>query len=208
MGSPRTLALLVLIGVTGALVAVWLGEGGPEETPPLPAPAPEGAVPRAAPRRELPQLRGRDESARLPVAPAEDLWAMVPTEAGLRQLQEDEFRQGGGFNIPGTDRDAARAAVNEEGWADRFEAELQRGLDERVLVGGATVTQLECVRGRCLLELQYESMNTALERIEVVRDWLGRGQCHAYSAGPDDVDIPSALPTQQIWILCGEPTDS
>ena len=56
------------------------------------------------------------------------------------------------------------------------------------------------------MELRYDSMETALNRVDAIRAWLrDQVRCRAYTDGPVTEESPSMSPDQQIWVLCGEP---
>jgi hypothetical protein len=159
--------------------------------------------------RELPREEPERPQAFYPVAPEEDLWSMAPDDAGIQEIIRREFHSLGGVDSPGTDPEAARLEVSTPGWAERQEAELRAGLSREVLFGGAQLDGLDCERGRCLVELRYDSMLTGVARIEPIRRWLSEEvRCRAYTEGPDEGESPSVLPSQQIWVLCGEPEQS
>ena len=141
--------------------------------------------------------------------PEEDLWSMVPDRYGQKEVEEWDFEIQGGVDSPGTDPEGARLEVNDPQWSEHFEEELEDSFREMVMAHGVTIDRIACKRGRCLVELGYNGMEKALERVDSIRRWLTeRVRCKAYTDGPFEGDSPHILPTQQIWILCGEPTKS
>jgi hypothetical protein len=216
MGSPSTpmrplRALLLIAGFAAAavlcVVIAW------REPAPPPRRATDAGSPAevdgaretepARPGREAP---GRPQVEEPPALTDEDLWAMVPDDAGLQEIRRWEFDMQGGASTPGTDPEGARREVGEPGWAERFEGELARGLEQSVLGPGARAERIDCEHGRCLVALRFDSMITGLGLVAAVREWLrGQVRCPAYTDGPVEEDSPSMSPDQQIWILCGEP---
>ncbi len=208
----RTVLGVLLFAIVAALIVLvehFLGQGDDE-------PVAEILSIDEAPVSRPPKRTVRDEPVpkratimEPPPIPEEDLWAMVPDEHQLREIQEADFLRLGGINTPGADPKRGRAAVNEPEWEERFEEELERGLNETILIGGTEVHQLECERGRCLIELHFEDMQVGLGRVGALREWLTeRIDCRAYSEGPIESDNPFTQPSQQIYVLCGEPDSS
>lgn len=210
--SPPMRPLRAVLAIAGfaaavalAIVAAW---HGPAPAPPADAGAPgEVAGARAADRaRPGPAAPIRPRIEEPPRLTDEDLWAMVPDDAGLREIQRWEFDMQGGASTPGTDPEGARREVGAPGWEERFEQALDRGLEEMVLGPGVETRRIDCERGRCLVELRFDSMITGLGRVEAIRRWLReRVPCPAFTDGPVEEDAPQMTPDQQIWVLCGEP---
>ena len=185
----------------GALVARPVGSRPPEQ----PSELGGGGTPGS----RLLGLEGRPierPEVELPPPSMQDLWAMRPGDAGLAELDETSFRLHGGVRSEGTDPEGARAEVSSPEWAERQEAELRRDLEGSIAFGGARIERLSCGRGRCLVELSFDSMATGIERSQAVRRLLTeRVRCPSYTEGPDETESPTVRPSQQIWILCGEP---
>jgi hypothetical protein len=178
-----------------------------EETAPPRRSRPESSRPTEK-RASQPLLASQVPPELLPQASEAELAAMIPDEHGLAEIQRRDFKSLGGIESPGADPERARREVNDPGWIDRFEQELRQGLSEMVLVGGEEISRVECERGRCLVELRFEDMQIGLERVGALRQWLtDRVPCRAYTEGPVEGDSPSIVPEQQIWILCGEPSE-
>lgn len=134
---------------------------------------------------------------------------MIPDRYELEEIEQHEFEIQGGLESPGTDPEGAREEVDDPEWADEFEHELEEGLREMVVTDGVEIDRIVCERGRCLVELGYDGMERAFERVDHLRRWLNeRVRCRGYSDGPYEGDAPAVLPTQPIWILCGEPESS
>lgn len=209
------LRALLIIGAIALITAVVIVAVTEHPEAPSAADAEASAAVEASARpRPVTSLQPRPDppparAEPLPIEPPEeDIWAMIPDEHRLRELQEREFEQLGGISTPGTDPEGARGEVSEPGWAERTVRELRRGLRERVLAERTEIDRVECDRGRCLIELRYGSMADALGRIEALRAFLGQHvRCRAHTEGPDDTESPSVSPSQQIWILCGEPEE-
>jgi len=200
---PVVVGVLLTAAVVGGLWLLLPRIGREVRTPEERA----DLLPRAADRSAVEgrQAPPRPE-AEVPTVPPEDLASMVPTDGGLREIVAEEFRLNGGVRSPGTDPAAARREVGLDGWSERTSAGLRQGLEKTIAFGGARLDRAECRRGRCLVELSYDSMTTAISRFEPIRQWMtDEVSCPAYTEGPDEGESPSVRPSQQIWILCGEP---
>ncbi len=212
---PTPLRSLLLVGaiVVVAMIGLLLFRpGAPEarrdgatESDDLPAPASllESSGDRPPANRPAPLA----ERLPTPELSDEDLWAMVPDEHQRQELLDQEFELGGGIDTPGTDPERARLEVDEPGWSERTAAELRHSLESRAVVRGVTIQNLDCQRGRCLVELTFQGMNQAFERMTALRAWAAEDvRCRTYSDGPIDEETPHLAENQQIWILCGEPS--
>jgi len=134
-----------------------------------------------------------------------DLRALLGGDAGARHALAEQRARQGVVDSPGTEPGAARLEVDRMGWAERQEAELLSGLEE-LLGEGTRLERLECLEGRCLVELSYDSMSRARDKASQVREWLeARVRCPAHTDGPEEAESPSVPITQQVWILCGPP---
>lgn len=143
-----------------------------------------------------------------PPPPEEDIWAMVPDEQHLRELQEREFELAGGIDSPGSEAGGPLREVDEPEWAEQTEVALRRSFMERVMAEGTTIQRLDCERGRCLLELTFDGMVNALDRVEPLRSWAAEDvPCRVFSDGPTEPESPNLPDVQQVWILCGNPSD-
>ncbi len=152
--------------------------------------------------------RPPDNTLELPTLTNEERRVLAPDFHGIKEIQQADFEINGGIDSPGTDPEAARREVNAPDWAPQMERELGDGLRQHVLAEGTEIDRLECQRGRCLVELTFRGMLDGLGRVDAIRAWLTEHvRCRAYTEGPDEGETPSTIPSQQIWILCGEPNE-
>jgi len=141
-----------------------------------------------------------------PLPSADDLDVLALGDAGMARLAKQEFRQNAGIKTVGADPEGARAEVKRPGWSKAMVEELRGGFDALVAGPGVELDRLECERGRCLVEVQYDAMARGFDSAEALGFWLTeRVRCRAYSDGLDPPDSPTVSPSQQIWVLCGEP---
>jgi hypothetical protein len=201
-----TLALLAALATgTGVVIAALYGGGGELATAETPQLEPERPV-----RRPVQPVREEEPQARLerPTLNIEEMRLLAPDERELAELERQDFERMGGIDSPGADAEGARHEVGRPGWAEAMKQELRAGLTELVLGEGVTLDRLDCTRGRCLIELQFRDMLDGLGRVDALRQWAGqRVRCRTYSEGPLEGTTPWNIPSQQIWILCGEPGD-
>lgn len=194
-------AVALAVSVVAAIVVATLPRDEREPGPTVEGPATRG-VAGPLPGREAP-VRPVERTVGLQ---HEDLAVFAPDEAGVAELDEAQRRRQGEVRSPGTDPEAGRAATSRPGWAEAEAAALRQGLTTSVVGAGTRIDRVECDRGRCLVELSYDAMASGLDRIEPIRHWLMREvSCPAYTEGPDEGESPAVRPSQQIWILCGEP---
>lgn len=201
--SPwRALAIVSAIGLAAgvALFVIFSGDGGAEqelpdaeaEQAPFEMPEPGKRAPRA--EVEYPRLR------------PEEAWVLRPDDDEIEEIVRHEFESLGGLDFPGSAPESARRELNTPGWASRMEEELRESLFERVMVSGVRLDRVECQRGRCLVELKFLDMVDGIGRVDALRGWARESvRCRVYSEGPDEGESPATLPSQQIWVLCGEP---
>jgi hypothetical protein len=203
--TGRTMAILVVAAAAAGTASLLIhidrrteeARGGLDAGPrPMSPPASSGdtAQPPPVQIENIPEPR------------IEEQRALAPRGEDAEEISRRDFESSGGIDTPGTDPERARRDVRSTSWATRTRDDLRAGLDELVGGEGVTVTRVECARGRCLVELRFGDMIRALDRVEPLRTWASeRVPCRVYSDGPDEGESPSEPPTQQIWVLCGEP---